>query len=229
MAKKSFLIYIDSLDILDELSDEEAGRLFKAIKSAQKGEDYEPDSITRIAFAPFKSQFARDLEKYETICERNKNNGLKGGRPKTEHNPKNPVGSTRGEANPKNHDSDSDSDSEKNKDVGDKSPVPLQQVLDAYHELLPMMPSVQIFTDKRKSMVRTFWKKRSTEHKAAGKVFTIDSLRGYFNYIANHCQWMLTDRENGKGGMWKVKNFDYVMKDDCYVAVKEQRFDNKGN
>lgn len=115
------------------------------------------------------------------------------------------------------------------KDVGDKSPVPLQHVLDAYHELLPMMPSVQIYTEKRKSMVRTFWKKRTTEHKAAGKVFTIDSLRGYFNYIANHCQWMLTDRENGKGGMWKVKNFDYVMKEDCYVAVKEQRFDNKGN
>lgn len=115
------------------------------------------------------------------------------------------------------------------KDVGDKSPVPLQQVLDAYHELLPMMPRVQIYTDKRKSMVRTFWKKRSAEHKAAGKVFTIESLRGYFNYIANHCQWMLTDRDNGKGGMWKAKNFDYVMKDDCYVAVKEQRFDNKGN
>lgn len=115
------------------------------------------------------------------------------------------------------------------KDVGDKSPVPLQQVLDAYHELLPMMPVVLIYTEKRKSMVRTFWKKRTTEHKSAGKVFTIDSLRGYFNYIANHCQWMLTDRDNGKGGMWKAKNFDYVMKDDCYVAVKEQRFDNKGN
>jgi len=115
------------------------------------------------------------------------------------------------------------------KDIGDKSPVPLQQVLDAYHELLPMMPSVQIFTDKRKSMVRSFWKKRSAEHKAAGRVFTIDSLRGYFNYISHHCQWMLTDRDNGKGGVWKAKNFDYVMKDDCYVAVKEQRFDNKGN
>ncbi|WOZ57865.1 hypothetical protein ZP9_00051 [Shewanella phage ZP9] len=229
MAKKSFLIYIDSLDILDELSDEEAGRLFKAIKSAQKGEECELDPVTRIALSPFKSQFARDLEKYESICERNKNNGLKGGRPKTEENPKNPVGSTGGEDNPKNLDSDSDSDSEKNKDVGDKSPVPLQQVLDAYHELLPMMPRVQIYTDKRKSMVRIFWKKRSAEHRAAGKVFTIESLRGYFSYIANHCQWMLTDRDNGKGGMWKAKNFDYVMKDDCYVAVKEQRFDNKGN
>lgn len=109
--KKSFLIYIDSLDILDELSDEEAGRLFKAIKSAQKGEPCEHDTITRIAFAPFKAQFARDLEKYEIICNRNKNNGLKGGRPKTEVNQKNPVGSTGGESNPENHDSDSGSDS----------------------------------------------------------------------------------------------------------------------
>lgn len=113
------------------------------------------------------------------------------------------------------------------KDVGDKSPVPLQQVLDAYHELLPMMPVVLIYTEKRKSMVRTFWKKRTSEHKAIDRVFTIDSLRSYFNYIANHCQWMLTARDNGKGGVWKAKNFDYVMKEDCYVAVKEQRFDNK--
>lgn len=125
MAKKSFLIYIDSLDILDELSDEEAGRLFKAIKSAQKGEECELDPVTRIALSPFKSQFARDLEKYETICERNKNNGLKGGRPKTEANQKNPVGLTGGEANPKNldSDSDSDSDSDKNKDHVDESTI----------------------------------------------------------------------------------------------------------
>ena len=31
--KKSFKIYIDSLDVFDELSDEEIGRLFKAIRA----------------------------------------------------------------------------------------------------------------------------------------------------------------------------------------------------
>lgn len=93
--RKSFVLHKDSLQVLDDLSDEQAGKLFKAIKAIQLSEEFELDAITKIALSPFKAQFARDNEKYERIVERNKNNGLKGGRPKTEDNPeepKNPVG-----------------------------------------------------------------------------------------------------------------------------------------
>lgn len=113
-----------------------------------------------------------------------------------------------------------------NNDIGDKSPVPLQQVLDAYHEILSLMPQVQIYTDKRKALVRTFYKKRQAEARAKGSDYSIDNIVGYFKYISSNCQWMFENRPNGKGGIWKAKNFDYVMKEDCYVAVKEQRFDN---
>ena len=95
MSKKSFLLYIDSLDVLDDMSDEECGKLFKAIKAHQNNEEIELDSLTRIAFAPFKAQFARDNEKYNGIVERNRINGLRGGRPKTqktEDNPEKPNG-----------------------------------------------------------------------------------------------------------------------------------------
>ena len=110
--RKSFLIYIDSLPVLDDLTDEQAGKLFKAISSYHKGEDLELDSLTKIAFSPFKSQFIRDDEKYQKIVERNKNNGLKGGRPKTEDNPEKPSGLNGNPVNPKKADSDSDSDSD---------------------------------------------------------------------------------------------------------------------
>lgn len=110
--RKSFLIYIDSLPVLDDLTDEQAGKLFKAISSYHKGEDLELDSLTRIAFSPFKSQFIRDDEKYQKIVERNKNNGLKGGRPKTEVNPEKPSGLNGNPENPRKADSDSDSDSD---------------------------------------------------------------------------------------------------------------------
>ncbi|WMM36539.1 hypothetical protein [Pseudoalteromonas phage PS_L5] len=110
--RKSFLIYIDSLPVLDDLTDEQAGKLFKAISSYHKGEDLELDSLTKIAFSPFKSQFIRDDEKYQKIVERNKNNGLRGGRPKTEDNPEKPSGLNGNPTNPKKADSDSDSDSD---------------------------------------------------------------------------------------------------------------------
>ena len=75
---KSFIIYKDSLQVLDELDDAQAGRLFKAIKAYQLGEaeidDMLNDIVTRLAFVPFKSNFERDIEKYNDKVERLRNN-----------------------------------------------------------------------------------------------------------------------------------------------------------
>jgi len=70
--KKSFLLHIDSLDILDDLTNGQAGVLFKAIKAYQKNEVFELDSIVKIAFSPFKNQFSRDNVKYDNLCEKNR-------------------------------------------------------------------------------------------------------------------------------------------------------------
>jgi len=70
--RKSFIIHIDSLAILNDLSDEECGQLFKAINAYQSGEEIELSPIVRIAFSPFKNQFGRDAEKYEKLCEKNR-------------------------------------------------------------------------------------------------------------------------------------------------------------
>ena len=70
--RKSFIIHIDSLNILDELSDDQAGKLFKAIKCHQLGDEFEFDALTKIAFSPFKNQFNRDNEKYIKLCEKNR-------------------------------------------------------------------------------------------------------------------------------------------------------------
>lgn len=75
--KKSFILHIDSLDILDELTNEEAGVLFKAIKSHQKGEDMILPITIKMAFIPFKNQFKRDDEKYDSFIEMQRIKGLK--------------------------------------------------------------------------------------------------------------------------------------------------------
>ena len=78
--KKSFLLHIDSLDILDDLTNGQAGVLFKAIKAYQNDAPLELDSVVKIAFSPFKNQFQRDDEKYKTTCERRALAGSKGGK-----------------------------------------------------------------------------------------------------------------------------------------------------
>ena len=80
--KTGFILHLDSLSVLDELTNEQAGILFKAIRDYNLGKETKLDFAMRMAFIPFKNQFERDLEKYNNTCERNKNNGSKGGRPK---------------------------------------------------------------------------------------------------------------------------------------------------
>lgn len=97
MNKKSFVIYLDLLDSLDELNDAQAGKLFKTIKAYHKSvaegatqecvmnfESLLKDFVNRLAFAPFRAAFERDAERYQDRCRRYSENGKKGGRPKKE-------------------------------------------------------------------------------------------------------------------------------------------------
>lgn len=80
--RKSFVLHIDSLDILDDLEDEQVAKLFRAIKAFQNDEELELDRLTKMAFLPFKNQFIRDNEKYIETCKRRAEAGSKGGKAK---------------------------------------------------------------------------------------------------------------------------------------------------
>lgn len=76
---KSFIIHKDSLLILNELSDDEAGKLFKAIFHYQTFGNIEKiDQLTKIALNPFLNQFKRDQEKWEEECKRSSEKGKLG-------------------------------------------------------------------------------------------------------------------------------------------------------
>jgi hypothetical protein len=81
MSKKSFYLFHDSLDILNDLTDEQAGKLFKAIYNFNIGIDTELDPVLKMCFLPFRNQFVSDLDAYNKKCEKNKLNGINGGRP----------------------------------------------------------------------------------------------------------------------------------------------------
>lgn len=80
--RKSFVLHKDSLDILPDLTDDQAGKLFKAIHAYQIDEETKLDQITKMVFLPFKNQFIRDDEKYLETCERRAIAGSKGGKQK---------------------------------------------------------------------------------------------------------------------------------------------------
>lgn len=145
--KKSFYLYNDSLKIEEKLTDEQLGKLFRAIIKYQEGEEIELPFEIELVFDFFKNQFDRDLESYEKQCEKNKLNGSKGGRPKTQ-NQKNPSGfeiTQKTQANQKNHDKDTDKDTENGKDIDKKR----------YNYL------------KELEVLKTDWNKKTVDHQSS--------------------------------------------------------------
>lgn len=101
--KKSFVLYVDTYEAIKDLSVEEKAQLLDAIFQYHKNPENPVGSLgsgAKMAFNFLVAQFKRDLIKYEERAERSRQNGLKGGRPKTQ----------RVISKPRKPDSDSDSD-----------------------------------------------------------------------------------------------------------------------
>jgi uncharacterized phage protein (TIGR02220 family) len=80
--KKSFILYADLINIVSKLPKEKAGKLFLHI--LEYVNDLDPvtdDLLLQIAFEPVKLSLKRDLKRYENYIEKQRENGLKGGRP----------------------------------------------------------------------------------------------------------------------------------------------------
>jgi hypothetical protein len=86
--KKGFVLYLDYWQHLELLTVLERGELITALFMYETtGAIPELNSNLKMAFSFIRAQLDRDTAKYEAICERNRVNGEKGGRPKTQSNP----------------------------------------------------------------------------------------------------------------------------------------------
>ncbi|WP_109372820.1 MULTISPECIES: replication protein [Proteus] len=93
-----------------------------------------------------------------------------------------------------------------------------ENIINSYHNILSDMPAIKVMTDERKRKLRNFWIKFK---------FNQERWENYLSYIASNCRWMMEDRDNGRGGTWRRKNLDYLITERCYVAVKEERANDK--
>jgi len=110
--KPSFILHKDSLCVLEELTDEQRGKLFYAIYCYQIGQEIELDMLTKIAFSQFKNQFIRDEEQYQNTCKRRAEAGSKGGKQKVANASKSKQSVAKVAENKKKSKSNSDSKKE---------------------------------------------------------------------------------------------------------------------
>lgn len=124
MKKKSFIIRLENIEQFNMLTDEQCGKLLKAMcRYVDTGEvENFHDKMVSFAFSFLKGQIDRDAEKYEEMCAKNAENGKKGGRPrKSERFSEKPKKSEWFFSKPTkslcDSDSDSDSDPEREPDT----------------------------------------------------------------------------------------------------------------
>lgn len=148
--KKSFLIYCDIIHTVDKLDDFQAGKLFKhLLKYVNDLNPVAEDIVTEIAFEPIRQSLKRDLQKYETIRERNSENAKKRW---------NATASDRIPKHTKNADSDSVSDSVISKDIYRSfahlsiTNADVEKLLDKYsiNEIDEVLDSIENFKGNKK-------------------------------------------------------------------------------
>lgn len=209
--KKSFLLHIDSLDILDDLTNGQAGVLFKAIKAHQHGEDFPLDSVVKIAFSPFKNQFFRDDEKYVKTCERRAIAGSKGGKQKVANasNSKQKVANV-ADSNNKNKNKTNNKSDNYSKDI-------CQLVTDEYNDKLSELGQVKVLSDKRKAHLKASIKQfKNSDHDFEN----IETWSRLFTYISK------SDFLMGRKSDWSA-SFDFIINKSNLLKIVEGQYDNK--
>ena len=110
-----------------------------------------------------------------------------------------------------------------------KPSVSCQDVVDAYHEILPEAPKIRALNDKRKNQIRTFWRKAGAiTRQLDGHGFTMQDWRNYLSYVGENCRWMFEERPNHqRGTVWHKKGFDFLLNDNTYLKVREGEHDDR--
>ncbi|ENG2160438.1 DNA replication protein [Escherichia coli] len=110
-----------------------------------------------------------------------------------------------------------------------KPSVSCQDVVDAYHEILPEAPRIRALNDKRKNQIRTFCRKAGViTRQLDGHGFTMQDWRNYLSYVGENCRWMFEERPNHqRGTVWHKKGFDFLLNDNTYLKVREGEHDDR--
>ena len=143
--RDSIIFYLSHYEVVKQLSNEQFGKLYRALFELALGNEPEIDEDIKIPFGFIKNQMIVDKSKYDNKCLKNKENGKLGGRPKqnaTEENekPKKPNGFSEKPKkangffeNPNENDNDNENEND-NENDNDNDSVSVDNLFDYVEE-----------------------------------------------------------------------------------------------
>lgn len=150
--KDSFILYTEQKEVIDKLSDEQAGKLIKAIyKYVETEKMPELDKLLDIVIIPFKQNLDRNKEKYNKISEIRAKAGAKGGKQKKQKQTKEINCNDNVNDNVNENDNVNVNDNDK---VSDSCVDGLQKIIDFYNENIGLITpyGVEVLEDYSKDM-----------------------------------------------------------------------------
>ena len=212
---KSFILHKDSLSVLNKLTDEQAGKLFKSIFAYQVQNILPNDELVSIIFEPFLDQFKRDAENYKKTCEARKIAGSKGGKQKVANASK----SKQKVANLADNDSKNKNES-KNESKNDLPIFINKNLFDGFVEMRNKIKKP--LTDTAKDLL--IKKLTAFENKQAG--FANKALE---NSIEGSWQGVFEPRPNNQTQQPKQNNYYKKDDEDPYVAEIRYQLEKRNN
>lgn len=169
MDKNSFILYTDQKEVINKLSDEQAGKILKALyEYVSTNKMPELDLTLDIAITPIKQSLDRNKEKYEEVSKKRKQAGAKGGKQTQakQANAKNDNQIEIKQASSSDSDNDSDSvsdsdneyvndnDSDITEEEKEEQNCPYQKIEDLYHDICKSYPKIRGLSKTRKQALK---------------------------------------------------------------------------
>ena len=220
--KKSFLIYLDNQKQVNMLTDEQAGKLFKALFAFAKDgieTDFD-DGVVAMIFSFMSDSIKRDTEKYEEVCENRRKAGKLGGRPKKSNGFfENQTKAKKADIdNDKDIDNDNDMDKDMEKDKEKESPVTTttlqtQQILNLYNQICVSLPKIRkLSTSCQKDVEKII------------STYSEDEIKEAFEK-AEKSVFLKGKKNSDKFKDWKA-DFIWIVKEEHFINLFNGKYDN---
>lgn len=206
--RKSFILYLDNSIILDQLTDEESGKLIKAIFKYQSSgvtPDFSKNPALAMGFSVFKMSLDRDSEKYQERCEKNRANGKKGGIANATNRYQTGANASKRVANQ----ADNGNDSDNGNDI-DNGRINYKEVVETFNTICVSHPKVKSLSEARKKAIQ-----------ARLRTYSMDDLKRAFEAM-EQSEFL----KGNNSSDWSA-NFDWVMKDRNLAKVLDGNYKNK--